>query len=136
MAMPTSVVIDGREFIPKTPAANAAWTLGEYLRRLREARGLTHHDVARDLSLSAYWLALVEGDYEPKRLPFWQMVRLARYYRADMELFAACYEATPIPPADADDGVADDETDEVHDNESAVVTDYLGLVLPEEPDHG
>lgn len=134
MAVPTSVIIDGREFIPKTPAANVAWTLGQYLRALRKAAGQSIEEAAHAVNLSAVWLELVEADVDTIRLPFRNVVRLARHYHADIELLAQCYERSPEPADETE--VAAPETDEVHDNEAAVVTDYLGLVLPEEPDHG
>lgn len=137
MATPTSVLIDGREYIPKTPAANAAWTLGAYLLVLRDSVGRTVEQVASDNNLSAVWLQLLEADVDTIRVPFSNIVRLARYYHADLELMALCYELTHARPEQAVDEteVAPDETDEVHDNEAAVVTDYLALADPGDPDH-
>lgn len=137
MVTPTSVVIDGREYIPKTPAANVEWTLGQYLQQLRRATGRDVGQVARATLVSAVWLQLLEDDVETIRVPFPNILRLARFYHADLELLALCYEAThrPAPPAE-DTEVAGDETDEVHDNEAAVGTDYLALSDPGDPEDG
>lgn len=164
MPLPTTVNIDGREYIPKMPAANVAWTLGEYLTVLRNAAGYTTDYVATQCGISQLWLELAEDDDSTIPFLFEEAMKLARFYHADLELMALCYETNlameprprvvqlfTVPPMEPmpsgwglipmlvrngedDTDVAPAETGDAHDNDAAAAADYFAIADPGEPD--
>lgn len=90
MATARTVVIDGREYVPRPLAPNVTDSLGAYLRRLRLDAGLTTHRVAVLTGVDAAWLEAVEGTDRPY-LHFSEMVELADLYGVSMDLLAAAH---------------------------------------------
>lgn len=99
MAVPRSVLIDGREFVPRPLAPNVSDTLGAYLRKLRQDAGLSTHRVAVLTRVDEAWLEAVEGTDRPY-LHFSEMVELADLYGVSMDLLVAAYRnSVGGPPA-------------------------------------
>lgn len=128
MATPRSVMIDGREFVPRPLAPNVSDTLGSYLRKLREDAGLPLHRVALLTRVDEAWLEAVENTGRAY-LHFSEMVELADLYGVSMDILAVAHrnsngappkrspshaEGDLLPPGVAFDDDEEDE-DEPHD---------------------
>lgn len=98
MATARTVIIDGREYVPRPLAPNVSDTLGVYLRRLRLDAGLTTHRVATLTRVDEAWLEAVEGTDRPY-LHFSEMVELADLYGVSMDLLVAAHRnsGTTVP---------------------------------------
>lgn len=98
MATARTVIIDGREYVPRPLAPNVSDTLGAYLRRLRLDAGLTTRRVATLTRVDEAWLEAVEGTDRPY-LHFSEMVELADLYGVSMDLLVAAHRnsGTTVP---------------------------------------
>jgi transcriptional regulator with XRE-family HTH domain len=73
-------------------------TLGNAIKLIRTARGMTQKDVARKLKVSANYISLVEGGRREPSLPF--LRNLAALYNVPIAMFFM-WQGKPVPGADA-----------------------------------
>lgn len=91
------VVIDGIQYIPFVDVAppNDGETLGDYLIRLRTARKLSIHVVAKYLLVSPTGYLYYEANARQK-MPLELAVKIARLYKLDMNNFMQFYPLIKI----------------------------------------